>query len=145
MKKRQVKYNRPQNFLLILEDNVHEAGHDNSAKTAGKYMVFGKGRIKDKFLSTGIKFEKSEFVMHAKAHNFEEEKINTIQPQQHIVDKTAPQKRLKNKSKNPPIFNMKSVAKKVNCPGSIINDETDDSEEEESFSEEEFTSDKEHS
>ena len=40
LEKRQVKYNRPQNFLLILEDNVHEAGHDNSATTAGKYMVF---------------------------------------------------------------------------------------------------------
>ena len=58
-----------------------------------------------------------------------------------IVDKTTPQKRLKNKSKNPPIFNMKSVAKKVMCPESIINDETDDSEEEESSAEEEFTSD----
>ena len=74
LEKRQVKYNRPQNFLLTLEDNVHEAGHDNSARTVGKYMVFGKGTIKDKFQSTGIKFEKSEFVMHAKAHNFEEKK-----------------------------------------------------------------------
>ena len=40
---------------------------------------------------------------------------------------------------------MKSVAKKVKCPGSIINDETDDSEEEESSAEEEFISDEVHS
>ena len=71
--------------------------------------------------------------------------VNPLATPLDIVDKTTPQKRLKKKSKNPPIFNMKSVAKKVNCPGSIINNETDDSEEEESFSEEEFTSDKEHS
>ena len=83
--------------------------------------------------------------MHAKAHNFEEEKIDTIQPQQHIADKTTPQKRLKSKSKNPPTFNMKSAAKKVKCPGSIINDGTDDSEEEESSAEEEFISDEVHS
>ena len=35
---------------------------------------------------------------------------------------------------------MKSVAKKVKCPGSIINDETDDSEGEESSAEEESIS-----
>ena len=83
--------------------------------------------------------------MHATAHNLEEEKIDTIQPQQHMVDNTSPQKRLRSKSKNPPIFNGKSVAKKVKCPGSIINDETDDSEEEESFAEGEFFSDEVHS
>ena len=71
--KRQVKYNKPQNFLLILEDNIHQAGQEQSAKTAGKLMVYGKGTIKENFLKDGIVYDPLNYVMHANAHNFEVE------------------------------------------------------------------------
>ena len=73
--KRQVKYNKPQNFLLILEDNIHQAGQEQSAKTAGKLMVYDKGAIKENFLKYGIKYDPLKYVMHANAHNFEVEEV----------------------------------------------------------------------
>ena len=70
--KRQVKYSRLQNFLIILEDNIHQEG-EKGAKTGGKLMSFGRGAIKDKFIKEGIQFDPKKFLMHANAHNFTEE------------------------------------------------------------------------
>ena len=66
--KRQAKYSKPQNFLLILEDNINSA-----VCTSGKLMVYGKGDIAQKFFNDGINYEKDKFYIHKNVHNFEEE------------------------------------------------------------------------
>ena len=146
MEKRQVKYNKPQNFLLILEDNIHQSGHDHGAKTAGKLMVYGKGPIREKFLKTGIQYNPCEYVMHANAHNFEVDNVKVDAEDVGEVEevkeddrdmttqteKTLEKNKKRSKERNP-LYNMKSVARKVQCPGSISfddsNDDNDDSSE----------------
>ena len=130
MEKRQVKYNRPQNFLLILEDNVHQAGHDHGAKSAGKLMVYGRGTIREEFLKDGIKYNPENFVMHANAHNFEVEPIKVAEDHEHMNKRKGEKEHMNNKKgekERHPLFNMKSVAKKVQCPGSYaVHDDPDD-------------------
>ena len=41
LEKRQSKYKRPQNFLLIVEDNVHSKDSGKS-ETGGKLMVYSR-------------------------------------------------------------------------------------------------------
>ena len=139
MEKRQVKYNKPQNFLLILEDNIHQSGHDHGAKTAGKLMVYGKGPIREKFLKTGIQYNPCEYVMHANAHNFEVDNVKVDAEDVGEVEevkeddrdmttqteKTLEKNKKRSKERNP-LYNMKSVARKVQCPGSISFDDSDD-------------------
>ena len=139
MEKRQVKYNKPQNFLLILEDNIHQSGHDHGAKTAGKLMVYGKGPIREKFLKTGIQYNPCEYVMHANAHNFEVDNVKVDAEDVGEVEgvkeddrdmttqteKTLEKNQKRSKERNP-LYNMKSVARKVHCPGSLFLDDSDD-------------------
>ena len=149
--KRQIKYNKPQNFLLILEDNVHQAGQEQSTKSAGKLMVYGKGTIKDDFLKDGIKYDSVNYIMHANAHNFDVEEVDEQRDdgeqkkkkkakkskkakkankekkndhneneEEEIADQESigeVKKKKKKKAKKSEIFNMKSVATKVMCPG----------------------------
>ena len=60
--KKQIKYSGPQNFLIILEDNIHQGG-EKGAKTGGKLMAFGRGAIKDKFIKEGIQFDPTKFLI----------------------------------------------------------------------------------
>ena len=46
----------------MVTDNIHEDG--GGSKTAGKYMVFGKGAAKDMFLNGGIAYSREGFYMH---------------------------------------------------------------------------------
>ena len=71
--KRQPKLGNEQDFLIIVRDNIHQAGMEHSAKSAGKLMVYGKGSVKRDFMGEGIKFNKDEYYVHANSHNFEEE------------------------------------------------------------------------
>ena len=48
--KRQQKFSKERNFIIIMEDNVLGKG----AATSGKLMVYGSGAIKEKFLKEGI-------------------------------------------------------------------------------------------
>jgi hypothetical protein len=68
MEKRQTKYSRPQNFLIIMEDNINSA-----ACTSGKLMVYGKGAVSDKFFSQGLKFNNTDYFVHKNTHNFEQD------------------------------------------------------------------------
>ena len=45
--KRQQKFQKEPNFLIIMEDNILGPG----AATSGKIMVYGQGKIKESFLS----------------------------------------------------------------------------------------------
>ena len=56
---------------MILEDNVLGKG----AATSGKYMVYGKGDLKEKFLNDGITFDPETFFMHANHTDFQQEII----------------------------------------------------------------------
>ena len=70
--KRQPKYNREQNFIVIMKDNVHKSVH-GGAGTADKFMVYGKGDIMDIFLGEGIKYDNENFYIHKNTFDFAEE------------------------------------------------------------------------
>ena len=64
LKKRQSKYSKPQNCLLILEDNVGSATF-----TTGKLMSYGKGNVAKKFMMEGLKYNNKEFYFNKTTHN----------------------------------------------------------------------------
>ena len=72
--KRQVKYNKPQNFLLFMEDNIHQAGQEQSARSVGKLMVYGKGTIKENFLNDGIKYDTLNYIINSQSDDGERKK-----------------------------------------------------------------------
>ena len=43
-------------FILIVKNNLQENNVNISATTAGKYMVYGEGPLKEKLIEDGIKF-----------------------------------------------------------------------------------------
>ena len=53
LEKRHAKYDKPANFLILVEDNVHQAG-PCGAGTAGMTMVYGRGKLMDQFLGEGV-------------------------------------------------------------------------------------------
>ena len=67
--KRQLKLGKPQNFLLLVEDNIGSA-----VCTSGKYMAYGRGKLAEDFFGGGIKYDKDNFYVHKNSHNFEEDK-----------------------------------------------------------------------
>ena len=69
--KRQLKYKRSQNFLILVEDNIHTVG--SGCETAGMVMAFGAGELKQRFLTEGIKYSKSDYYIHANATDFKRE------------------------------------------------------------------------
>ena len=48
LEKRHAKYDKPANFLILVEDNVHQAG-PCGAGTAGITMVYGRGKLMDQY------------------------------------------------------------------------------------------------
>ena len=74
--KRQLKYNRSQNFLILVEDNIHSVG--SGSETAGMIMAFGAGNLKERFLTEGIKFRASDYYLHANATDFKREHVKEI-------------------------------------------------------------------
>ena len=51
LEKRQTRYDWPANFLILVEDNLHQPG-PGGAFTAGKMMAFGRGAIMEVVLNT---------------------------------------------------------------------------------------------
>ena len=130
--KRQQKYNKERNFIVIMEDNVLGKG----AATSGKYMVYGSGKIKDKFIKEGIKFDQEQYYMHANNTDFQMEKITCEQTQKR---KTAEGESLskeggqtkglqsaKHKESGPKKFKPIKVA----TPGTFLDQISDNSEDE---------------
>ena len=64
-----MKYSKPKNFLLIIEDNIGSA-----VCTSGKYMAYGIDKIAEDFYDGGVKFNKDDYYIHKNPQNFEEEK-----------------------------------------------------------------------
>ena len=119
--KRQQKFNKERNFIVIMEDNVLGKG----AATSGKFMVFGSGTIKERFLSEGIKFDQEQYYMHANHTDFQMEKVNDEQTKKRKISEEdiVSQK------------NGQSAAKKfkpikVATPGTFVGQISDSSEDE---------------
>ena len=67
--KRQRKYSKPKNFLLIVEGYIWFA-----VCISGKCMAYGKGIIAEDFDGGWVRFNKDDYYIHKNPHNFEEEK-----------------------------------------------------------------------
>ena len=139
-----------QDFIIMLKNNLQKDTIRNASPTAAKYMVFGRGSIKDQLLETGIKFDSSSMYMLANDYNYEEEKIEeevkedvmegvTEEVAENVVEKVAEegavekvvketvvQKVVKEKEGKISIYNMKAVAKKVFTPGAFEDDSEDE-------------------
>ena len=77
LEKRQTKYNRPPNFLLIVEDNIHSK-ESGKSETGGKLMVYSRGSLKAQFLGEGIKYNEKDFYLHANTTDFTREVVKEI-------------------------------------------------------------------
>ena len=95
LEKRQLKLDRPQDFLLLVKDNIHEDG--GGSKTAGKYMVFGKGAAKDMFLNGGIAYSREGFYMHENNTDFTEEIVEKDAEKEDEKDSEPTKKRPRRK------------------------------------------------
>ena len=65
-----------QDFIVILKKNLLRKDVCHASPTAGKYMIFTRGNIRDQLLGDGIKFDPSMMYMLANDFNYEEEKIS---------------------------------------------------------------------
>ena len=62
-------------YILIVKNNVQNAGGKNPSPTGGLYMVCGEGELLSEFLKNGIKFD-DKFVMMANQYDMETKKVN---------------------------------------------------------------------
>ena len=73
-------------FLIIMFNNVQDPHASNPSASAGKYLTYGEGPIKEKLIKDGLKFNKSMYLM-ANNFNFAEEKIlEENSPEEEMVD-----------------------------------------------------------
>ena len=79
LQKRQAKYNKPANFLLLVEDNVHQAG-PGGAGTAGKIMAYGQGALLDKYLGNGVKYDQTDSFLHKNIFDFQRKEVANTAP-----------------------------------------------------------------
>ena len=70
----QIEAGAEPNFLIIMFNNVQDPHASNPSASAGKYLTYGEGPIKEKLMKEGLKFDKSMYMM-ANNHNFAEEKV----------------------------------------------------------------------
>ena len=57
----QIEAGAQPNFLIIMFNNVQDPHASNPSSSAGKYLAYGKGPIKEKLIKDGIKFNKSMY------------------------------------------------------------------------------------
>ena len=118
--KRQRKYEKESDCLIIIRDNVLGKG----AQTKGKYIAYGLGSIKKDFLTDGMKFDADKFYMHANHTDFQMEAV----PAQNRKRKEVPdtQKSRKCCTCTCTADNSKKYKpKKVATPGTIQDDISD--------------------
>ena len=70
----QIEAGAEPNFLIIMFNNVQDPHASNPSASAGKYLTYGEGPIKEKLMEAGLKFDKSMYMM-ANNYNFAEEKV----------------------------------------------------------------------
>ena len=59
----QIEAGAQPNFLIIMMNNVQDPNASNPSKSAGKYLTYGEGTIKEKFISEGLQLDESYFLL----------------------------------------------------------------------------------
>ena len=117
--------------MLIMKNNLQKSGISNPSPTAGKYMVYTRGSIREQLLGEGVKFNPMTMFMMANDSNYEEEKLANegIEENAEVDMPTVSNVNNVHKEKEKfSIYNMKAVARKMNTPGSVdMHYESDDS------------------
>ena len=106
--KRQKKFNKPANFILIMADNVLGSG----APSSGKYMMFAEGELKESFLQGRLKFDRENYYVHANHFDFKEEKPDLVERNTVKVNKKQKAASPKSKEASP-----KKKLREVTTPG----------------------------
>ena len=82
----QIEAGAQPNFLIIMFNNVQDPHASNPSASAGKYLTYGEGPIKEKLIKDGLKFNISMYLM-TNNFNFAEEKIlEENSPEEEMVD-----------------------------------------------------------
>ena len=55
----QIEANAEPNFLIIMLNNVQDPNASKPSQSAGKYLTYGEGVIKETFLSEGLQLDES--------------------------------------------------------------------------------------
>ena len=64
-----------QDFMLIMKNNLQKSSVSCPSPTAGKYMGYNRGNIRDQLLGEGVKFNPMTMFMLANDSNYKEEKL----------------------------------------------------------------------
>ena len=59
----QIEAGAEPNFLIIMMNNVQDPNASNPSKSAGKYLTYGEGTIKETFISEGLQLDESYFLL----------------------------------------------------------------------------------
>ena len=68
----QSDHNLPPDFIYAVKNNMHNPNVRGAAKTAGKYMVYGRGDLMRKFMKDGVKYDKKNCYIMANASDLSE-------------------------------------------------------------------------
>ena len=96
-------------YVILMKNNLQDPHTSNPAASAGKYLVFGEGAIKQKLVKSGITFDVNKMFLMANNHNFDEEKVSKKAPVGVEVQKTK--KRITEEK------NVRIKPRKVATPG----------------------------
>ena len=129
-----------QDFFYVVKNNMQDPDVKGAASTAGKWMVYAKGELLDKFMNEGIKYNKKTMVMMANAADFKQYKPKLLgnEDDDETVDKSddsgeeseeeeepvvqVSKKRKKSQrrddSPEPDLYNLGGTAIPVRTPGS---------------------------
>ena len=119
--------------MLIMKNNLQKSSVSCPSPTAGKYMVYNRGNIRDQLLGEGVKFNPMTMFMLANDSNYKEEKLadQAMEENENEEIGMATVRNVNNVHKEKEkfsIYNMKAVARKMTPPGSVdMHDESDDS------------------
>ena len=93
----QIEAGAEPNFLIIMMNNVQDPNASNPSKSAGKYLTYGEGTIKETFISEGLQLDESYFLL-ANNKNFAIDKEGA--EKQNKSTKAAPTKTNKESAKD---------------------------------------------
>ena len=74
------------NFLLMIKNNLQDRNNKNAAPTAGKYMVFAEGDIKEQLFGDGIKYNDNDMYVMANNFDYTEEIVAKEESEEDIND-----------------------------------------------------------
>ena len=129
----QSDHNLPPDFIYAVKNNMHNPNVRGAAKTAGKYMVYGRGDLMRKFMKDGVKYDKKNCYIMANASDLSElvpqleyktsdEESDEEEVVSPLTEKERKRRRREDRdredSPDPDIFNMRAGALSVRTPGS---------------------------